>query len=174
MNSLQSFINHIFRITETYELNENSLDISLQKFGELTEHLLRALQYLNTSGEDYSQRALREIRNKFLLHLNDMLNDIPWKKDIVKYRIELEWMREIRKSYFEYEKFYHNNLTLYPLSGPLALNLEAKIIGGNLTFADLGLIEDKSNNKRLQFTFDFNLAIQRNRGTDLEIVEKQK
>ena len=49
-----------------------------------------------------------------------------------------------------------------------------KMIGGNLTFADLGLTEDKSNHKRLQFTFDFNLAIQRNRGTDLEIVEKQK
>ena len=174
MNSFQSFVNYIFKITETYELDESCKDVALLKLGSIARHLLRAFQHLGTSGEDYTKNALSEIENKFLPQLNSNLAKLAQCKQLVRQEIVERWEDSVRKSYLEYEKLYQKDLTLYPITSRLALNLETKIIADSFTFKDFGLIEDISNRKKLQFSFDFKVAIQRNKGKEEEEVVEGK
>ena len=164
MNSFQSFVNYIFKITEAYELDESNKDVALLQIMEITRHILRAFQHLSINGEDYARNAVNEIESKFVTRLNRDLEKLVWKKEIVKEKLDDELQIIIRNGYYEYEKLYQKNNILYPIKGDLGINLEIKILEGNVTFEDLGLIENTGNNKRLQFTFDFNTAIQRNKG----------
>lgn len=173
MNSFQNFVNYIFKITEAYELDESYEDEARLKIGTITKHLLRAFQRLNTDGEDWAKNAIREIEQKFLPQLNYALEQLPQGKEIVRSKVINNWSRELLDALVGYDKFYSKDPRLYPRTSQLAVNLEVKIAEDSLEFEDLGLVEDLSNKKKLQFRFDFNVAIQRNKG-DEEVVEKKK
>ena len=170
MNSLQSLINYVFRIVEAHELDESYQEGALHRIADITRHIFLAFQHLSVNNEDYAKNAIKEIENKFVPQLNNDLENLVWKKEIVKREIEKDLQNHIRNGYYEYEKLYQKNNILYPIRGFLGVNLEIKIVEGTITLEDLGLVENARNKKRLQFTFDLNIAIQRNK---LEVTENK-
>ena len=162
MNGFQSFVDHMLKITETYQLNELYLSGGLTKLGILTKHLLRAFQRFDTEGEKYSNDAVREIIEKWLPQLNDELGEIPWKNEITKKRIFGDWTKNIKNALIDYEYSYSDDPRLVPITGNHSLNLKRKVNDDSISFEDLGLILDTNNKKRVQFTFSFEEALRRN------------
>ena len=162
MNGFQSFVDHMLKITETYQLNELYLSGGLKKLGTLTKHLLRALQRFDTDGGKYSNDAVGEIKEKWLPQLNNELGEIPWKSEITKKRIFSEWTSNIKDALRDYESSYNEDQRLFPITGVHSIKLKRKILDDAVIFEDLGLILDVGNKKRVQFTFSFEEALRRN------------
>lgn len=158
MNSLQSLINHIFKITEAYQLLEMSKDGALVSLQNLASHLLRAFQNLDKYGEGYEQNAVKEIEKKFIININKNLKELVWNKPKVLEELGYYWDDSINQALMSYKSRYSNNFMLYPFTSMYAKNLEQKIIEDRVEFKDLGLEIDENSFKRVQFKFNFELA----------------
>ena len=162
MNSFQSFVDHMLNITETLQVNELYKAGALVRVKLFVRHLLRSLQHFDTTGEKYSRDAIGEINEKWLPQLNKELAEIPWKLDITRNTILVEWENQLIDALDSYERNYKDDIRLYPITGIHAVNLKRKLVDNSIVFEDLGLIEDLNNKKKLQFTFSFEKALEKN------------
>lgn len=160
MNSFQQFIDYMFKITESYQLEEGAKSSAISIAALIAKHLLRAFQSLETEGESHASSAVREIENKFVPLLNKAVRKINGYTSDIEEEILIGLNSSSVLS--NYEQSYKKSNTLFPLSSSYALSLEKKLANNEITLEDLGLLTKKEKGFFKGYIFNFEEAKKKN------------
>ena len=152
MNSFKSFVDHMLKITETYELNELSKDGAISQCCVLTKHILWALENQNdqiivNSTLSDMQEMVRQIENE--------INDITGKAEKNLQKVNISLGGAFHSGLLWFEKQYK-----FSPKSKEAIKLMEKAYSQNFTLEDLGLEINIVNKRKISLKFNLEKLLQ--------------
>ena len=152
MNSFKCFVDHIFKITEEYELNELSSDSAITHSGVLVKHLLCILE--NQSDIWLVNKIVKDIR-EMVKEIEKQINDITGKVERNLDKVNVNLVRAFDNGLYRFEKQYE-----YTPRGVSAHKFLEKAYSMKFVLEDLGIIVEVMNKRKVSLTFNLNNFLQ--------------